>query len=389
MILSRLRNLALIAALLVIAGAVGYSFGHRSAIPSIAVSPASTKDLGLFWTVWHKLSTDYLDKKALDDGQMLNGAIKGLVASLGDPYTVYLPAEENKQAKEDLNGSFEGVGIQLGYNKDNQLVVIAPLVDTPADQAGLKAGDLILKIEEKITQGMTLPEAVKLIRGPRNTKVRLTLLRPGIRDAFEVDLTRSTILVASVEVEFKNNLAHLKLLLFGDRTEKEWRQAIAKIIAQKPRGVVLDLRNNPGGYLASAVFIASEFLPSGKIVSQEAQNGSKEDYSVNRQGQLTKIPLVVLINSGSASASEIVAGALQDHRRVKIVGEKSFGKGTIQEAEDLPGGAGLHITIARWLTPAGQSIDKQGIKPDIEVKNNQDTPNQDLQLEKANEILLK
>ena len=386
--LSRLRNLAIITASLIIAGVAGYAFGHRPT--SLVATPSSkTTDLTVFWDVWHKLSSDYLDKKALNEQQMVNGAIKGLVSSLGDPYTVYLSSEENKAAKEDLNGSFEGVGIQLGYDKDNRLAVVAPLAGTPAALAGIRAGDLILKIGEKTTEGMSLPEAVKLIRGPKGTRVKLTLLRSDAKEPFAVDLERATIVVVSVELEFKNNLAHLKLVRFGDRTEEEWYQAVAKVVSGKPQGVIFDLRDNPGGYLSGAVFVASEFLTSGVIVRQESQKGVQEDYSVNRQGQLTHFPLAVLINSGSASASEIVAGALRDHRRAKIVGEKSFGKGTVQEAEDLPGGAGLHITIARWLTPNGQSIDKQGIKPNFEVKNNPEMPDQDLQLAKATEILLK
>ncbi|MFH1840579.1 MAG: S41 family peptidase [Candidatus Shapirobacteria bacterium] len=386
--LSRLRNFVLFASFLVIAGVAGFTFGRHDRSQSSSVAN-NTRNLGLFWDVWGRLSTNYLDKEALKDGQMINGAIKGMVASLGDPYTVFLSPEENKQAKEDLNGSFGGVGIQLGYNKDNQLSVIAPLTGTPADRAGVKTGDLILKIEGKITEGITLLEAVKLIRGPEGTKVKLTLLRSGINDAFEVNLERSTIVVASVELEFIDNLAHLKLIRFGDRTEEEWHQAVSQIVAQNSRGVILDLRNNPGGYLSGAVFVASEFLSSGVVVSQESRDGVKDDYQVNRQGRLTDFPLIVLINPGSASASEIVAGALQDHHRAKIVGEKSFGKGSVQEAEDFSGGAGLHITVARWLTPQGNSIAGQGITPDIEVKSSTDQSEVDLPLEQALEILSK
>lgn len=387
MFLARLRHFALFAAFLFIAGALGYNLGRRAANPLVSV--VYPRDLGLFWTVWDKLAADYLDKQALDDDNLVNGAIKGLVASMGDPYTVYLSSAENKQAKEDLNGRFDGVGLQLDYNQTNQVIVVAPLPNTPAEKAGIKAGDLILKVDEQIVDNFSLPEVVKLIRGPKGTRVKLTLSRAGLTDFFEVDLERSTVLVASVELVFQSDLAHLKLVRFGDQIEREWYRAVDQIVSRRPRGVVLDLRNNPGGYLSGAVFVASEFLSSGVVVYQESQTGSRESYQVNRQGRLTTIPLVVLLNPGSASASEIVAGALQAHHRAKVIGEKSFGKGTVQESEDFPDGAGLHITIARWLTPTGQSIDKQGIQPDLEVKNNQDAPIQDLQFAKAVEVLLK
>lgn len=349
-------------------------------------------DFSLFWEVWDRLEQDYLDKSALDQREMVFGAIQGMVSALDDPYTVFLKPPENKEVKDDLNGAFEGVGIQLGY-QDEQLAVIAPLKGTPAFKAGVKAGDLILKIDDKSTSEITLPEAVKLIRGPKGTEVVLTLLHKGEKETYEANIKRDTIIVASVEVEFVDNgqIAHLKLLKFGDRTTEEWNEAVREITNHQPKvkGVILDLRNNPGGYLSGSVFIASEFLSSGIVVQQERADGKgKETYSVNRAGHLLEIPLVVLINGGSASASEIVAGALQDHGRAQVTGEFSFGKGTIQEAEDLSGGAGLHITTARWLLPSGKSIDKEGIKPDIETKDDPETLEVDEQLQKVIEILI-
>lgn len=348
-------------------------------------------DFSLFWEVWDRLEQDYLDKNALDQTEMVFGAIQGMVSALDDPYTVFLKPPENKEVKDDLNGAFEGVGIQLGY-QDEQLTVIAPLKGTPAFKAGVKAGDLILKIDDKPTSEITLPEAVKMIRGPKGTEVVLTLLHKGEKETYEAKIKRDTIIVASVEVEFVDDeqIAHLRLLKFGDRTTEEWNEAVREITNHQPKikGVVLDLRNNPGGYLSGSVFIASEFLSSGIIVQQERADGKgKETYSVNRAGHLLDIPLVVLINGGSASASEIVAGALQDHNRSQVMGESSFGKGTIQEAEDLSGGAGLHITTARWLLPSGRSINKEGIEPDIEAKDDPETLEVDEQLQKAIENL--
>jgi carboxyl-terminal processing protease len=424
--LKQTRRVFLIFSLVVISGLSGFWAGRqriavefRDSQPTVkverAVPPGKENiDFSLFWTVWDRLNGSYLEKKSLDPRQMVYGAISGMVSALGDPYTVFLPPTENKEAKEDLSGAFEGVGIQLGY-KDSKLAVIAPLTGSPAEKAGVKAGDLILKITDekkgadKETAGMSLPEAVTLIRGPKGTVVKLELSREGGEKPFTLSLTRETIVVKSVEVTFLESskpgmVAHLKLLRFGERTNQEWQEAVEKIQkfknsnAQNFKGVVLDLRNNPGGFLGGAVDIASEFLPEGIVVWQDKGNDGKESFSVNRKGQLTDVPLVVLVNNGSASASEIVAGALREKERAKLVGEKTFGKGTIQEAQELSGGAGLHITIARWLLPSGKSIDKEGLKPDFEVKpDEKDLPaeasakeglTKDSQLEKAIEVLI-
>jgi len=407
----RYTRLIIIACLaVVLAGLTGFwlgthqfkiKLGRDSSIKIERKIPADKQnlDFSLFWEVWDRLEKNYIDKKALDRNQMVLGAIQGMVASLGDPYTAFLKPSENKELKEDLNGSFEGVGIQLGY-KENQLAVIAPLTGTPAYKAGVKAGDLILKIDDQPTTGISADEAMRKIRGPKGTKVKLSLMHTDEKEPYEVEIVRDTIVVPSVEVEFVTTetqkrteaqkvIAHLKLMKFGDRTAEEWDKAVGEIANHKPSvsGVILDLRNNPGGYLTGSVFIASEFVGSGVIVQQEHANGTKETFSVNRPGRILNQPLVVLINEGSASASEIVAGALQDYKRAKIVGTKSFGKGTIQEAEDLPGGAGLHITTARWLLPQGGSIDKKGITPDNEVKDDPKTSEIDEQLQKAIEVL--
>ena len=396
------RLIIIIVLLVVVAGWTGFwlgthqfqiDFSQKSIVKIDRKIPANKQDVdfALFWEVWDRLEENYLNKEAIDPAQMVFGAIQGMVASLGDPYTVFLKPPENKEVKEDLNGAFEGVGIQLGY-KDDQLVVIAPLKGTPADKAGVKAGDLILKINEEAANDLSADEAAQKIRGPKGTKVKLTLLHSGEKESYEVEITRETIIVSSVEVDFLSDngqtVAHLRLLKFGDRTAEEWKKAVSQILDYQPqvKGIVLDLRNNPGGYLTGSVFIASEFLSSGIIVQQEQASGFKETYSVDRQGELLTQPLAVLINEGSASASEIVAGSLRDHQRAKIVGTKSFGKGTIQEAEDLPGGAGLHITTARWLLPSGESVDEVGLKPDVEIKDDPETET-DEQLAKAIEAL--
>lgn len=355
--------------------------------------PNTNIDFKLFWDTWDLLNREYIDKKALESDKLFYGAISGMVASVGDPYTFFLPPEAQKSSKEELNGSFEGVGIQLGFNKDKRLVVIAPLSGTPAQRSGIKPQDLILKIDEEDTSGMTLPEAVKLIRGPKGTSITLTIQRDEEEELKEVVLIRDTIIVKSVEVSFKNTkgaklIAVLKLSRFGERTKEEWGMAVSEVSSSDSQGIILDLRNNPGGFLEGAVFIASEFLDGGNVVLQENAQGEKVAFKVERAGKLTKVPMVVLINKGSASASEIVAGALQDRDRAKLVGEKSFGKGTIQQAQDLANNTGIHITVAKWLTPKGRWVNEiDGLEPDITIKADKEDPTKDLQLDKAIELL--
>lgn len=373
-----------------------------SAIRQFIGSPnddaAAGADFSKFWDVWRRLEKSYVDPTKLDYAQMTWGAMEGLAQSLDDPYTQYLPPKENKAATEDLNGSFFGVGIELGY-REGTLAVIAPITNSPAERGGVKASDLILHIKDeknKIdadTRGMTLPTAVSYIRGEKGSDVILTLYRDGGDKSFEVTLKRDEIVVPTVELSYieKNGktYANLQLHRFGGRTDKEWNEKVAEIVAKKPAGVVFDLRNNPGGYLDGAVNVASEFLESGVVVKQEGRNNS-ETFNVNRKGSLLSIPLVVLVNKGSASASEIVAGALQDNKRAKIVGEQSFGKGTVQEVQDLADGSSLHVTVAKWILPSGRWIGKEGVTPDEKVEEVPPKASEkdvDEQLEKALEVL--
>lgn len=405
---SLIRNIALSLAFGAVVFVSGYKIGQfrvtgktdsslvKQFISSPTADAAKGADFTRFWEVWKRLEKSYVDPSALDYQKMTWGAIRGLASSLGDPYTNYFPPKENKQAEEDLSGSFGGVGIELGY-KDNNLAVIAPLSKTPADRAGVKAGDLILKIKDEAkkidldTRDMAITDAVAHIRGEKGSQVILNLYRDGIQKPFDVTLTREEILVPSVELAFikkdGKNVAHLKLNRFGGRTDTEWSKAVAEIVTKKPAGVVLDMRNNPGGYLDGAVYVASEFLKDGVVVQQQGRDNT-ESYNVNRVGSLINMPLTVLVNGGSASASEIVAGALQDHKRAKILGVKSFGKGTVQEVQDLADGSSLHVTVAKFLLPSGRWIHKEGITPDIEVKLDDKKPEDDLQLDKAVETVL-
>lgn len=348
-------------------------------------------DFGKFWEVWQRLERSYVDPMALDYREMTWGSMEGLAQSLGDPYTQYLPPEENKQAEQDLEGAFFGVGIELGY-KEGTLAVVAPLKGTPAEQAGVEAGDLILHLRDDSkgldldTRGMSLPEAVTNIRGEKGVPITLTLYREDEAEPFDVEIKRGEIVVPSVEVEYLErdgkNYALLMLHRFGGRTDREWLNAVSEISKRGVDGVVLDLRNNPGGYLDGAVFVAGEFLSEGMVVKQEGREAS-ESYSVDRKGSLTQIPLVVLINGGSASASEITAGALQDHGRAKIVGTQSFGKGTVQEVQELSDGSSLHVTVAKWILPSGRWIGEEGITPDVEAEDDSGTEEVDEAVEEA------
>lgn len=392
--------------LLVIGGVTGYFIGVNNINlalenyrPKVSIEKRTPPkelniDFYLFWDVWDRVSKNYFDKKVIDPQKMYYGAISGMVQALGDPYTFFLTPEQNKEVKQELSGQFEGIGAQLEM-KNKRIVVTAPLPDSPAQRAGIKSGDFIVKVDGVDANNWTLPEAVSKIRGKAGTTVKLTLVREGIDKPIEISVVRSTINVKSVEGKvLDKKVAYIKLLQFGDQTQSEWLVAVNNIVngtrKGEVKGLVLDLRNNSGGYLNGAVFIASEFLKSGTVVIQDrGQNGGEQKYEVSRRGALTDVPMVVLINKGSASASEIVAGALRDNKKVKLIGETSFGKGTIQDAQDLGGGAGLHITVAKWLTPAGTWVNGNGLTPDIVIAQDENSPSRDVQLEKAIEELLK
>jgi carboxyl-terminal processing protease len=347
-------------------------------------------DFSIFWTAWDLLHSKYVDKSKLDTQNLIFGAIEGMVKAVGDPYTTFLRPKESKEFTEQISGSFSGIGIEIGL-RDDVLTVIAPIKNTPAARAGILAGDKILKINDKTTEGMKLDEAVSLIRGPKGTRVKLTIRREKIKETEEITITRDIIKIPAVEWKLLDDyIAYVEILTFNKNVDSEFKKAAQEITQSKAKGIVLDLRNDPGGLLDSAIDIASYFLDAGKIVAIEKfGDGREEQFKAKLNGQLKIYPLIVLINKGSASASEILAGALKDNRGVLIIGETSFGKGSVQELADLPQKASLKITIAKWLTPSGKSIDENGIKPDIEVKmtENDIKEGKDPQLEKALEMI--
>lgn len=341
-------------------------------------------DFQQFWEVWGLLEKEYLDPTKIDHQELVHGAIRGMTAAVGDPYTVYLPPEQDQRAAEELAGAFYGVGIELGYI-DNTLAVVAPLKGMPAEKAGVEAGDLIIHVTDENKDldedsgNWSLTEAVNNIRGERGTEVTLTLFRQDNGgEPFDVTLRRDEIVIPSVELEFVEHdgkrAAHIQLSRFGERTEAEWDSIVNQISAQQNETdlVLLDMRNNPGGFFDGAIMIASEFIRSGTVVSQQGKYRTI-DYPVEGGSRLVNIPVVVLVNRGSASASEIVAGALRDNKDALLVGENTFGKGTVQDRLQLDGGGGIHITIARWLLPDGASIQEEGIPVDVEVTDDRET----------------
>jgi len=340
--------------------------------------------------VWNLISTEYVDKDKIKQDDLLYGALKGFVSGLGDPHTDFLDPKEATAFDEALSGEFQGIGAEISL-KDGVPTVVAPLPDTPASSAGLKPGDKIFAIDGKDTNGLSLEEAVALIRGPKGTKVKLLIVR-GEEDPFEVEIARDNIVIKSVKWEFRQDgLAYVNIRSFNEDTEGLFADFVKEVKANKPKGIILDLRNDPGGLLTAANTIAGEWIENQLIVSEKFGNGESTDHNAPSGAPLKSYPTVVLINEGSASGSEIVAGALQDYSIAKLVGKKSFGKGSVQTLHRLPDGSYLKVTIAKWFTPKGRSIDKEGIKPDIEVNYTKDdvTAKKDPQLNKAIELLLK
>lgn len=393
--LKKIRTALLVSCLVLVSLFVGVKWGERRTLDRLMPSGARNVDLSLMWQTWDRLEDKYLFPEKLDSQKMINGAVSGMTAALDDPYTSFLAPTDNQRSKEDLSGEFGGVGIQLGFI-GKTLAVMAPLPNNPAIKQGIRAGDLILHIKDentgvdKSTVGMGLLEAVNDIRGERGTPITLTILHEGAKETEEIEIVRGTVVVASVELEWVGNdgkTALIRLMKFGERTLPEWQTAVDEILLKKATGVIVDFRNNPGGYLLRAIDLVSEFVPSGVVVQQRGKD-STETFSVNRKGRLIGMPVVALVNRGSASASEIMAGALRDRLGVKLVGERTFGKGTVQEAQDLKNGAGLHITIAEWLLPNGDNIHGDGLEVDVEVKDDPETE-VDEQILKAVEVLNK
>jgi carboxyl-terminal processing protease len=324
----------------------------------------------------------------VQDTELFYGALSGIISSLDDPYSVFFDPKTAEEFKQELEGTFSGIGAELGI-KNNQLTIIAPLPDTPAERAGLKAGDRILAIDSRDTTDMALDYAVSIIRGEKGTDVTLTTWREEWDKAQDFKITRDTIEVASVKWEMKDDIAHIEINHFNEDTERRFDQAVAELITKNPKGLILDLRNNPGGFLNTAVEVAGEWIENDVIVVEQIDDGQRNEERSTGLARLQNLKTVVLVNQGSASASEIVAGALQDYGKATLVGEKTFGKGSVQNLEPLRDGSAVKITVAEWLTPKGRLIDKEGIVPDVEIKLTEEDYNaeRDPQMDKAIEII--
>lgn len=341
----------------------GFLFGRGDiSVGSTQGRPAS---FNLFWRVWDLLGEKYDGE--LDHSKLIYGAISGLVKATGDDYSAFYTPEETEALQEDLSGNFEGIGAELTV-KESKIMIVAPLSGSPAEQAGLKAGDEIIKIDGKEAIGLSLQEAVSKIRGPKGSTVNLTV-QSGEEKSRDVKITRDTINVSSVKWSEKDGVGYIQLTRFAEDTYGLLQQAEAELTGKGITKYVIDLRNNPGGYLDVSVDVASEFMDSGAVVIEKNRKGLSKTKSAKPGGKLadSKYEILILVNEGSASASEIVAGAVKDNKRGTIAGEKTFGKGSVQELLNLDGGATLKITTARWYTPNGTNISEQGIEPDVKM----------------------
>lgn len=358
-------------------------FGKEEAAPAAV-------DFGPFWQTWNVLEQKFVggDKEVADQDKVW-GAIEGLVKSYGDPYTVFMPPVESKMFAEDIRGNFSGVGMEIGI-KDEILTVIAPLKNTPAERAGLQSGDQIIKIDETATAGLSVDEAVRIIRGETGTVVTLTILKKGNEEPKEVRVTRAVITIPTIETALRaDNIFVINLYNFSAVSPGLFRDALREFVESGSHKLILDLRGNPGGYLDAAIDMASFFLPAGKVVVREDFGGNRDEDVFRSKGYDVfndSLRMVILVDEGSASASEILAGALSEHGVAKLVGEKTFGKGSVQEVINITPETSLKVTVARWLTPNGHNISKEGLIPDFIVERGEDLE-RDLQFEKAVELL--
>jgi len=361
-----------------------------NAQPAPSATAVDTDELfSPFWDAWRIVHEDYVDQ--VDDLALMRGAIRGMLEALGDPHTGYMDPDEFQQANIPLEGTYEGIGAWVDAEAE-YLTIIAPMPDSPAEEAGLKSGDEIIAVDGEDMSGLDGNQVIRYVMGPAGTTVTLTIRREAEPEPFDVDVARREINVPSVESEMRDDgLAYVRLYNFGEDTTRDLRGALEELMAQDPTGLILDLRGNGGGYLGAAVNVASEFLDGGLVLTERFGDGSEQTYEARQGGLAANIPLIVLINGGSASASEIVAGAIQDRQRGLLVGETSFGKGSVQNWIPLAGdGGAVRVTIARWYTPDGRQIADEGLTPDVEVEMTEEDieAERDPQLEEAVRILL-
>lgn len=383
----------------------GYTMGHRGYVfapKEFRVVNQSeqpqTVDYNLLWDAINIVKQNYIEKP-IDQQAMLYGAVKGAIEAVGDPYTTFFQPKELQNFQTNLKGSFDGIGAEVGKQNGN-IVIVAPLDGSPAQRAGIKAKDIIAKVNGEVVNDWSVEQAVDKIRGPKGTKVTLTLVREGKNQPFDVTIVRDVIQVKSVKWEIKNivqngatkKIAVITLSQFGDDTDSLFSQAVNDILRQNVDGIILDERNNPGGYLQTAVDLASDWVDAGKVVVTEAHSdGTSQKYNAEGNNRFAGIKTVVLINGGSASAAEILAGALHDYQKAELVGEKSFGKGSVQELINLKEGGAVKVTVAKWITPGGINLNHNGLDPDVKVtiSDSDASAGKDPQMDKAVEVVTK
>ncbi len=342
-----------------------------------------------FWEAWNIVHEQYVDQP-VDDVELMRGAIRGMLESLGDAHTSYMDPQQFKDANAELAGEYEGIGAWVDITGE-YLTIVSPMPDSPAERAGLKPGDQVIAVDGEDVTGMDGELVRRRILGPAGTTVRLTIRREGVEEPLEFEVTRERIIIHAVQGEMLDNgIAYVQIFTFGDKTTPELRDTLKDLLSQNPRGLILDLRNNGGGYLVTAIEVASQFIPDGVIMYEQYGDGSRQSYTAQPGGLATEIPMVVLINEGTASASEIVAGAIQDRERGLLVGTTSFGKGSVQNWVPLSNDQGaVRVTVAKWLTPNGRTIHEVGLTPDVVVEMPEDVEaGNDPQLDKAIEVLL-
>jgi carboxyl-terminal processing protease len=363
---------AILIIVITLAFAGGYVFGiyHDSnggLSTSDAAQATSDKErLESIEQAWDIIFTDYVDKARLNSANMSRAAIVSMINTLNDPYTSYLDEEQYEIGKAALEGTYNGIGAYVTI-RDNHLAIIAPIVDSPADKAGIKAGDIILQIDGEPVADLSLAEAIIKIRGPRDTVVRLLILHENDTEPVEIEIIRATLELPSIHFEMKEQIAHISIYDFTERTDDELTDIFKELDSESAEGIILDLRGNPGGLLETVINVASHFLTEGVIIEMRDNRGQVETFRVNKDMPDTDLPVVVLVDKASASGSEVLAGALQDHNRAVIAGSTTYGKGSVNKLYPLSDGSGIYLTTARWLTPNGRLIEGYGIEPDIKL----------------------
>ena len=362
--MSKTMKIMAVTLLLVVSLALSFSVGCTLGVKT---SPNTGQGLDTIEEAWGIIFRDYVEREKLDASALSQGAIKGMVEALADPYTAYLKPETYQMSLSNLEGKFEGIGAYVGV-KDKQIVIIAPIADSPAAKAGIRAGDIILEVDGRSAAEMSLEEAILHIRGPKGTPVRLLILHQGETEPEEIEIVRAEIKETSVDFKMRGDIAYININHFSESTDRELSPVLESLTREGATGIILDLRSNPGGLVEAVVDVASHFLKEGIVLSVLDNQGKQTSLSVKPGGVTTDLPLVVLTDNYSASGSEVLAGALQDYARATIAGTRTYGKGSVNTLHSLSDGSGLYLTTARWLTPKGRLIEGKGITPDYELE---------------------